>query len=160
MDPPHANLGAALWALDPQQLNETCFGKWGLPGIGTPQIRPLWADVFKDEKVDSGKVAAFRVKVIDVRMLVQQAAFTLHGTSRGIETLERAETFVRRFRIPAEAKPVIQMELYDMGITRKFLFPDLENLAGGLQDEINLEQAWSPPAAGAPSVPAGPAGVP
>jgi hypothetical protein len=70
---------------------------------------------------------------VDLRMLVQQAAFTIHGTSKPLEAEVEARVFLSRIVIPAAAKRRVKDDLAMLGIRRSTLFPDLQNLAGELE---------------------------
>jgi len=45
----------------------------------------------------------------------------------------------RRFRVPAESKESIKADLRAAGISRRFLFPDLDNLAGDIIEPAHLQ---------------------
>jgi len=67
---------------------------------------------------------------IDIRMLVQQSAFTIHGDrSKPLERIGHSRSFLMKFGIPASKKTSLSKELNSLGIWTDTLFPDLENLA-------------------------------
>ncbi|MFW6161889.1 MAG: FRG domain-containing protein [Planctomycetota bacterium] len=61
------------------------------------------------------KIAAITTSQIDVRMMMQQAAFTVHGTPQGIDELAQAPTFLWKYEIPARAKSTLRDELSASG---------------------------------------------
>jgi hypothetical protein len=75
------------------------------------------------------KIVAMAPHELDVRMLVQQSLFTIHGTARDLAALDGAPKFVRRLDLAASAKERILLELALFGIDRFHLFPDLTTLA-------------------------------
>ena len=84
------------------------------------------------------KIVAILANQIDIRMLVQLSAFTIHGTAKPLEDLENSDKFLIKFDIPASAKAGLMADLATLGIRESNLFPDLEHLA---QDIV----AWGPP---------------
>ena len=61
--------------------------------------------------------------------MIQQPAFTIHGTKAPMEALPEADDYIVRIRIPADRKKPFRKLLSIMGISRAYLFPDLDNLA-------------------------------
>jgi hypothetical protein len=64
-----------------------------------------------------------------MRMLVQQSAFTIHGDSQPLDEHPHAEDFLVKFVLRQSQQDVMFIELEKSGMSRSFLFPDLENLA-------------------------------
>jgi len=62
-------------------------------------------------------------------MLLQLSAFSIHGTKIPMDEALQSHGFLRRYEIPAAAKPTIRRELRQIGVRRSTIFPDLENLA-------------------------------
>ena len=68
----------------------------------------------------------------DLRHMVQQSVFTIHGCGTSISDLPEAAKYLARIRIPGNAKIAFRQVLALFGISRHLLFPDLENLAAEL----------------------------
>jgi hypothetical protein len=68
-------------------------------------------------------------------MLIQQSAFTIHGTRTPLETLPDCGKFLVKYEIPAASKSDIEWELRLSGLHRSKLFPDLINLARGVEEQ-------------------------
>ena len=78
------------------------------------------------------KILAVVTDQVDLRMLVQLSAFTVHGTRTPLEEFGESNKFVMRFEIPEAAKARLCEELTLLGIREGNVFPDLEHLANEL----------------------------
>jgi hypothetical protein len=120
---------AALWALNPFGLNSTQFKKSVLFSDFSDEVRLLFAAALQNEAQPLEKIAALSSTERNLRMLVQMARFTSHGSKAPLETVESADTFLAKCLVPASAKPLLSRFLFDVGIRLSNLFPDLEHLA-------------------------------
>ena len=128
----HPQQDGALWALDPMGLNER---QAGTPRLFSPSgavARPLTLPPFQQGAAQTDKTLAFITKEVDVRMLIQQSAFTIHGSIAPLDTLPGFDVFTRKFTVPVAAKMLIRDQLNALGFSPHTLFPDLEHLAGWL----------------------------
>lgn len=120
---------AAVWGLVPSNLNE--LSNSGLAEIFTlsgPEALPLLrAGLEKEPRVE--QVIAVMGQDVDLRMTLQQAAFTLHGTEFPLNDRSDANNYLAKFVIPRGARDKLKEELWFLGIRRSCLFPDLANLA-------------------------------
>ena len=118
-----------LWVLDPQQLNK----------IHDDARFPYVLDK-KTEKIfeeESNLALAIHAPYIDLRMKVQQAEFTLHTHYAALEDKFDAKSFLKgKIIIPSRLKPEIRKRLSNLGVTRETLFPDLDNIAKAIKDDI------------------------
>lgn len=80
------------------------------------------------------KTIAILSHELDPRMLAQQSAFTLHGNRNDLLKQPELKHVIRTFNVPAASKGNIISELALLGIRRRTLFPDLDNLASDLKD--------------------------
>jgi hypothetical protein len=120
----------ALWALDPLKLNREELGAQVILDCYDSTI----TDIFREPFVDTQplkKVLAVNMPENHLRMLVQRAAFTVHGTPDPIDD----RGFVLRFLIPANMKQPIRELLAELGYTAGRLFPDLDHLAEDLTEK-------------------------
>ena len=83
----------------------------------------------KQPNVDIDKVIAINTQQRDIRMLVQQSVFTMHGSSKPLEEYDDAEKFLRKFTIPQKSKIEFWASVQQLGIKESYLFPDLDHLA-------------------------------
>ena len=93
---------------------------------------------------------AIRPRRIHPRIIAQQGVFTVHGTTREsidecMIKLERADD-CRSLRIKPDAADKLKDALYSLGITKSFLFPDLDSLVDDIKHRRGLSRRTpSPP---------------
>lgn len=126
-----------VFAMDPRRMNDATIGDATLVPTTSSPARDLFVGAFDDRKTDSRTIAVLTHE-IDDRMLVQQAAFTIHGDKRPLDTRPDADKFLRRFDIPAAAKQRLYSQLKIIGFRRSTLFPDLAHLALDLKELVFL----------------------
>jgi hypothetical protein len=131
-----------IWALAPGRLNEHFTGNGGLRLLSgdVEDVKDLVSNAFEragDSKNshDGNLVVAVRGEEIDLRMLVQQGAYTIHGSDRPLQQEPKRDAFLKRFVLPACAKRRIAQDLELLGARKHNLFPDLEHLAAGIKRE-------------------------
>jgi hypothetical protein len=124
---------AAIWLLAPEQLNLLATNP--VEGIcllngeaSSPRIRSLCEAAFRECSCDSEPYAVLS-QDLDMRVLVQSGAFTIHPHPTALDEHPRADEFLARFDIPGSCRAIFQDELAAMGARRSLLFPDLYNLA-------------------------------
>jgi hypothetical protein len=132
----HDDADGAIWALDPFKLNELSGYGYVLRSADDDDALKLVAPAFdrKAERVD--KVLAITSVEVNVRMMVQLANFTLHGTREPLDQQSNLTSYLVRLTIPASCKRSFRAQLDDdLGIRRSTLFPDLQNLAKELEGQ-------------------------
>ncbi len=130
----HDNESATLWAFDPVLLNEFQIDATVVCFEPSREIRSLFQPAFEDKAPQVDKIAALFANQVDIRMLVQLSAFTIHGTAKPLEDLDNNDKFLIKFVVPASAKAGLREELFRLGIRESNLFPDLEHLAQELAE--------------------------
>jgi hypothetical protein len=150
-DKTHDGADAALWALNPfgpshwmakpasriftpeeepvRHLIEKAFA-----GMSWPEGPDAQPDAYQWEEVAFALVA----REVDLRLMVQQAGFTIHGSGTPLNELHGLRNETRMVRIPADAKRGLRMELDALGIRDSVLFPDLAHLACGIENRWAL----------------------
>jgi hypothetical protein len=119
-----------LWALLPTHLNLQQLKRDAICVPGSGDLRQLCVEAFVGNRNNPDRrILSVLTEQSDLRHMVQQSVFTIHGCNTPISDLPAADTFVARIRIPAKAKPAFRQVLQIFGISRASLFPDLENLA-------------------------------
>ena len=119
----------ALWALSPFSLNQDQFAKRCIFEPDGDTLKPLIMHAFKERAPGSEKIAAVSSKEVDLRVMVQLSVFTIHGSDKPLESLPNHEKFLMKFEIPSESKKRLKQMLWDLGVRKSNIFPDLENLA-------------------------------
>lgn len=136
-DPPRPG-PAAIWVLVPSELNKASPHAADITFlIHGPEARPLLRIAF-DGGAPVDTVLALLGQDVDLRMTVQQGAFTLHGNESPLELKAGADKFLAKMIIPEAAKAVFDDELWVLGVRRSGLFPDLGNLAKDLASDSRL----------------------
>jgi hypothetical protein len=131
---------AVVYALQPFNLNSKQCDMNAILSPGHSEIRPIFNDAFNINKTNSDqRIAAFQTEQFDIRHLVQQSEFTIHGSATAIEDLPKNEEFLGKIIISASAKGELRKMLKILGITRSYLFPDLENLSAELTSLYRVE---------------------
>jgi len=122
---------AEIWCLDPERLNarqspEEDDSVYTLDSFAD---HILVRAAFQPDLPPSDNAIAVVGPELDLRMTVQQGAFTMHGNPEPLQDRDGAEAFLCKFRIPADARAQLAAELRLLGISQAALFPDLPNLA-------------------------------
>jgi hypothetical protein len=119
-----------IWALDGAGLNEQQVRD---RTILVPSSEPVLAIVrpaFQEEAPKPNQaVLAITALENDIRMLVQQAAFTIHRDAADLRNLPLSTPLLRKFVVPSGSKGYIRTCLRRAGISIATLFPDLAALA-------------------------------
>lgn len=124
---------AALWALSPTGLNLQQRKREAICMPGSRDLRWLSNEAFvPNMDGPDSRILSVQTEQSDLRHMVQQSVFTIHGCSTPISDLPEANKYLARIRIPGKAKPTFRQVIALFGISRATLFPDLENLAAEL----------------------------
>jgi hypothetical protein len=133
-EPSGDGVDAALWALEPVSLNRDQFGEQNyIFAAGEPSIESLVEQAFtiRAEPRDS-RVAAVLTEQMDLRQMIQQSAFTIHGCDIPLNRFQGADTYLAKIIIPKDKRGLFREYLDLLGMDRSVLFPDLGNLAAEL----------------------------
>jgi hypothetical protein len=120
--------------LDPFRLNQALGYGPAIPGVQNDASRRLIVPAFSRDMASEKRILAVLAAEVDLRMMMQLAAFTIHGTPEPLELRIDSTTFLVRITIPAADKPALQQDLGILGLRRSTLFPDLQNLARELAE--------------------------
>lgn len=135
-----ADADACIWILDPMELNEMEGFHQYLYSVdshtATQMIKSAFKKEYKPENpaVEDKILACYPIEH-DMRIYVQQSAFTLHNTQRKLEEIP-SEHLLHRYIIPAECKVRIAKELNLLGVTLSHIYPDAQNIARELVDKL------------------------
>ena len=128
-------LDASLFVLQPREMNQVTNGDQTLIPVTSSPATELFRGAFDDHFNREETVAVLSYEN-DSRMLMQQAAFTLHGTPQDLREIGEQEQLIRTFTVPSVSKASIIEELASLGVRRRTLFPDLANLADDLKNLV------------------------
>lgn len=130
---------SVIWALQPYNLNSDQINTEEILSPGNLEVKPIFKEAFRvNEKNPDRRIVAVHTEQIDVRQLVQQSEFTIHGSPTPMEDLIENEKYLGKILVPSSAKKDLRLMLDIFGITRSYLFPDLENLSAELSS-LNFE---------------------
>jgi hypothetical protein len=125
---------AAIWMLQPETLNEALgYGPF-FPSLNSRKISRLIDDAFKDpagptaDQPDYSLIAAVPVNQ-DMRVVMQQGAFTVHGDDLPLESRPGSASWLRKIVVPCESVPEVRRTLAVLGVRLSDIFPDLRHLA-------------------------------
>ena len=130
---------ACIWILYPEELNRHEGFKEYLYSIDShtaiQMIRPAFKKEYEPENPNvKDKILACYPIEHDLRVYVQQSAFTLHNTQRRLEEI-CDDSMLSRIRIPAKAKKHFLKELGTLGISVSYIYPDSEHIAEELSQK-------------------------
>jgi hypothetical protein len=122
-----------LTAINPLLLNRTHF-KRGLHFSPRDEDAAAMIDLaFDSEHPRSSdlldRVACVNPDEFDLRIMIQQTAFTIHSREGLLPNDESTAPYLRTFLIRAKTKRQLSQILFRLGIRRSNLFPDLDNLS-------------------------------
>lgn len=129
------NTSADIWALDMCGLNMDAVGTGDHLSMrsGHTVVQQLVQRPFKDLAAPRMTVAVIAPEV-DRRLMMQQGAFTLHGTEIPLNQDQSLVKRLIRFHIDQSNKRKILRQLALLGFERMNLFPDLDNMCRSLAE--------------------------
>lgn len=129
---------AAIWVLQGDQLTKNQTWASMYPARKTGQYHPDHLDVSSIARDGTPDVILPVIPTaVDLRMLLQQARFTIHGSRMPLEDHTLAGRFLAKITIPKRAREILRLNLKLLGRRRSELFPDLDSLSKEL---VNAER--------------------
>lgn len=126
----HDRSDAVLWALEPTELNYQQLGKKKIFVSSSSDVRQIFVEAFRTNPNNPNRrILSVLTEQIDLRHMVQQSAFTVHGADVPINSVEQLSKCIAKIVIPAKSKRGFRQILENFGVSRAVLFPDLENLS-------------------------------
>ena len=129
------NSDGELWILNPEFLNSLTVKDFDYDNAVNYIVNePFLNSNSKIVKDNNDKKIENPIAIwpnhFDKRMIAQQSLFTIHNanSSKIIDLISSNEN-IERVIIPKEMKTVFRRTLYEIGISERILFPDLEGLA-------------------------------
>jgi hypothetical protein len=121
----HDDKDGCIWVLNPSQLNRHYKQNFPLK---------VEENHFTNNKQE---IYAIHAPYTNLRMKVQQSELTLHMDYQPIEELLAASIFIKeKIVISKSIKPELREKLSALGINRSFLFPDLDNIAKTVVEDL------------------------
>ena len=120
---------AALWMLFPLKLNKLMINQQKMIPIKSDLVRDLVKSAFHSNENSNDRIVAVRAEEKNIRMLMQQVSFTIHGTIVPLNCINNIHECIVKFHIPPEYKARLSAELDSIGIKTHNIFPDLSHLS-------------------------------
>jgi len=145
MDKNNDNKDGQVWSIDHLELNKASGIGLALPLPGHPIVEYLAREMFYSLEKKEGlaknlglnKIPANPVAILPPlcwpRMIAQSSTFTLHPKPRSWDNIYGATAKLTRHIIPAKAKKKIRIELGQIGVLHRTLFPELDSIAKDLE---------------------------
>ena len=124
---------AVIWMLNPHELNRRYSGFDVTPPIDSNYAMDRLEPAFKERDDTDDDVLAVMAVEHDIRMFVQQGAFTIHATKDELNTRVGHSEYLVPLLIPSSSIKQVAWEIVACGFRRGDLFPDLANLADELK---------------------------
>ena len=134
----NADKDGCIWVLHPEDLNMAEGFNHYLYSIDSNTAIQMIRPAFKKEYVPNNPkvldhiLACYPIEH-DLRVYVQQSAFTLHNSLRKLEEIA-SDSMLSKIVIPAAVKAELAGELQALGITVSYVFPDSEHIAEELTE--------------------------
>jgi hypothetical protein len=120
---------AAIWVLEPHKLNVAMGYEAVFPPLNARSVRPLVRPAFKGADKSNIQVLAVMPIENDMRMFVQQGAFTIHVCDDALDKMPGCDEWLQKFVIPVDFIGGMSRDLDVLGFRLADIFPDLDNLA-------------------------------
>lgn len=127
-----ASNSGVVWAVNPFVLNKIQLNKAEIMSGHSDTVKALVVGAFQQNSPPLYKAAAIRPVENNLRMMLQQSTFTIHGCEKPLEEFPNSDKFLLKFVIPVDKKQLLLDLLGKLGITMSTIFPELEYLANDL----------------------------
>ena len=131
---PQSREDAAIWVLDPHELNVSEEMDAITTSIDAATCEKFLRPAFTDDEKESNNVVAVMAAEKDLRIFVQQGAFTIHSDPAPLNLRFGSRRYLRPLRIPARSVTNFASEIDLCGFRKGDIFPDLGHLA----DELSV----------------------
>lgn len=128
---------AAIWVLQPHQLNYIEYGEATTPCIESLTVKHLIQPAFGVHiEKEKNQVLSVMASEHDLRMFIQQGCFTIHSDRNALNLRKEPERYLTKFRIPAQSIQSFADEVEACGLRKGDIFPDLDHLSAELQVQM------------------------
>jgi len=130
-----------LWVLNPRLLNKKQGYRNTVYHLDSKTVEPFLKEAFSSKPTIEGEYK-FKNKVIaclsvehDLRILMQQSAFTIHDSNLSLQEMNIDKALIK-FIIPAKLKKHLLSHLDICGFKSSTIFPDMEHVSEELVNEV------------------------
>ncbi|MBN2769554.1 MAG: FRG domain-containing protein, partial [Spirochaetes bacterium] len=134
------NNDACIWALCPSELNASFeYGRYLYP-MDKPSVKKLLYPAFNNKndtednnalQINNSVIACLAVEH-NMRVYVQQSAFTVHNSNIPLDQLDNNENWLVKYIIPRENKKQFSISLMLLGFEIDNIYPDLDHISKSL----------------------------
>ena len=130
---------SAIWVLSPSMLNVVSGFDPHISSIYTEPARKMIDPAFADPKWESDwanvkdKIIAVSAIETELRMMVQQSAFTIHSYKEPLEKYQGNEKYLWKILVPKERMNFLAEELGLLGFLPSIIYPDIESLSNEIK---------------------------
>jgi len=132
-DQQRQTVDACIWVLRPHDLNRSEHQIVVTPSIESRLALSLVDPAFTESAPEPGTVMAVMAADTDMRMFIQQGAFTVHSRKAPLNVDPSTATHLTKIIIPAASVTRMALEIQICGFRRGDIYPDLANLAAELK---------------------------
>lgn len=130
----------AIYAISPSRLNQFSIQDRVIIAPRNEPAKSIILNAF-DERARSYEMnVAVYPAHSDIRMLVQQSMFTLHGSPLPLDEDPNREDFLIKFEVEKKSANAIFEDLFISGFRDSNLFPDLQHLGNELRRQAKVVQ--------------------
>lgn len=136
----HPNADACVWILAPGLLNEQeGFGNCIYP-VDADTVQNMLLPAFKERghaKELENKIIACHSTENNLRMYSQQSNFTIHNSQKKLQDICGAN-MLYKIIIPSEERIRLLHNLEIFGITKSFIYPDLDHISEDIKRQYRI----------------------
>ena len=137
----HNDKDGCIWVINPRLLNSTIGHDNYIYPMDSNDVRSYLKSVFhrKGDPIDRDVIACW-AEESDLRILLQQSAFTIHNSDTPLEILVdnlKISGIMEKIIIPSTKKKYLLQQVEICGFSLIDLFPDIEHLAQQLKNDIS-----------------------
>lgn len=130
----YPDLDSAVWVLNPRKLNAIQGHGSYLYPMDYRTASKFIAPAFHKKAAETNQILACRAIEFDLRMIAQQAAFTIHSTDTPLEEIYSTDHFLCKLIINKAVKAKLAKELDVLGYNLKNVFPDMGHISEELKN--------------------------
>ncbi len=132
-DDNYLDVDGSLFCLLPSLLNKNELNRDSLFLAEEKEVAKITRDAFNYDRKESTNILSIIPDQFDLRHIVQQTVFTIHGRSDPLDTHNYSEQCIYKIKVKKESKKEIREIIKYFGITKSNIFPDLDHLADELK---------------------------
>ncbi|MBE5977856.1 MAG: FRG domain-containing protein [Paenibacillaceae bacterium] len=126
---------AIVWSLNPEKLNINMDNDKYLYPMDSYTVQKYIEPAFSKCTEPDNVIACFPVEN-DLRMYVQQSAFTIHSSNLPLEEFKCSVDFLNKIVISSKIKKEFKLQLEICGFKLSNIYPDVEHISKELKNNF------------------------